>query len=90
MLCKRDIDTDGVEITDQQAAIFALAFYCDFLFLDAPNSTARLVTSDGETRYLDETSCIRMVQSRKNDLYNDPLNIIMYTPGHYEGVRFRG
>ena len=82
-----DIDEDGIEITDQQAQIFALCFKCDFLFLDVPSSTARLVDRDGGTRYLDGRVCRRVLHNRRNDVEN-PLHIIKYTPGHYEGVRW--
>ena len=82
-----DIDEDGIEITDQQAQIFALCFKCDFLFLDVPSSTARLVDRDGGTRYLDGGVCRRVLHNRRNDVEN-PLHIIKYTPGHYEGVRW--
>ena len=81
------MDEDGIDITDQQAQIFALCFKCDFLILDVPSSTARLVDRDGGTRYLDERTCRRVLQTRRNDVEN-PLHIIKYTPGHYEGVRW--
>ena len=82
-----EIDEDGIDITDQQAQIFALCFKCDFLFLDVPSSTARLVDRDGGARYLDEWTCRRVLQNRRNDVEN-PLHIIKYTLGHYEGVRW--
>ena len=85
-----DIDEDGIDITDQQAQIFALCFKCDFLILDVPSSTARLVDRDGGTRYLDERTCRRVLQTRRND-GEHPLHyfdIIKYTLGHYEGVRW--
>ena len=82
-----EIDEDGIDITDQQAQIFAFCFKCDFLFLDVPSSTARLVDRDGGARYLDEWTCRRVLHNRRNDVEN-PLHIIKYTPGHYEGVRW--
>ena len=82
-----EIDEDGIDITDQQVQIFALCFKCDFLFLDVPSSTARLVDRDGGARYLDEWTCRRVLQNRRNDVEN-PLHIIKYTLGHYEGVRW--
>ena len=81
------MDEDGIDITDQQAQIFALCFKCDFLILDVPSSTARLVDRDGGTRYLDGRVCRRVLRNRRNDVEN-PLHIIKYTPGHYEGVRW--
>ena len=58
-----------------------------FLFLDVLSFIARLVDRDGGTRYLDERTCRRVLQTRRNDVEN-PLHIIKYTPGHYEGVRW--
>ena len=57
-----------------------------FFILDVPSSTARLVDRDGGTRYLDERTCRRVLQTRRNDVEN-LLHMIKYTPGHYEGVR---
>ena len=58
-----------------------------FFILDVPSSTARLVDRDVGTRYLDERTCRRVLQTRRNDVEN-PLHIIKYTPFHYEGVRW--
>ena len=32
--------------------------------------------------------CRTMLHARRNDAFN-PLRIIQYTPGHYEGVQWR-
>ena len=58
-----------------------------FLLLDVPTSKARLLDSSGGTRYLDERTCRRVLRTRRNDVEN-PLHIIKYTRGHYEGVRW--
>ena len=39
------------------------------------------------TRYFDGRVCRRVLHNRRNDVDN-PLHIIKYTPGHYEGVRW--
>ena len=82
-----EIDSDGIDITDNQAKIFALAFGFDLLFLDTTQSTAYLVESTGAARYLDQAQCVRVLRGRKDDFLN-PLNVLKYTPGHYEGVRW--
>ena len=82
-----EIDSDGIDITDNQAKIFALAFGFDILFLDTTQSTAYLVECTGAARYLDQAQCIRVLRGRKDDILN-PLNVLKYTPGHYEGVRW--
>ena len=50
-------------------------------------STACIIESTGEARYLDEANCVRVIRGRKDDIRN-PLNVVKYTPGHYEGVRW--
>ena len=79
-----DIESSRVE---QQPAseIVGLAFECDFLFLDTAQATTLMVESAGATRYLGEAVCMRVLRGRRDDVHN-PLHILKYTPGHYEGV----
>ena len=77
---------DGVDLTDNQARIFSLAFSTDILFLDTPSNLARYVEHGaGEVRYLSDAQCRTMLLDRRLDNFN-PLRIIKYTTGHYEGV----
>ena len=77
---------DGIDLTDNQARIFSLAFSTDILFLDTPSNLARYVEHGaGEVRYLSDAQCRTMLLDRRLDNFN-PLRIIKYTTGHYEGV----
>ena len=56
------------------------------MILDAPSSLARYVEyGEGEVRYLSDAVCRTLLRDRRNDHFN-PIRIIKYTPGHYEGV----
>ena len=80
------IGRNGEELTDQQARIFSRALATDILILDTPSNLARYISHGaGEVNYLPTDACRNMLHSRRNDLFN-PLRIIKYTPGHYEGV----
>ena len=77
---------DGVELSDNQARIFYLAFSTDILLLDTPLNLARYVEHGaGEVRYSFDAQYRTMLLDRRNDQFN-PFCIIQYTLGHYEGV----
>ena len=76
----------GFDTAENQARIFSLAFSTDILFLDTPSNLARYVEHGaGEVRYLSDAQCRTMLLDRRSDQFN-PLRIIKYTTGHYEGV----
>ena len=83
----RKIDKNGIDISDRQAQIFALTFNCDLSFHDTIQSTAPLTKSTGATHYLDQANCMRLIWGHKDDIRN-LLQILNYTPGHYEGVNW--
>ena len=77
---------NGAWLSDNQLKVIAVALQSDFLILDFPTSLARYMECGrGEVTYLSYTVCRNMMLNRRNDQAN-PLRIIKYTVGHYEGV----
>ena len=80
------ISVDGQYLSDAQAKIFAVALQTDIFILDAPSRLARFIERGvGLVNYFGETASRNMIFHRRGDIYN-PLVVILYTPGHYEGV----
>ena len=85
----RSDQINGREMTDAQARIVACALQLDLLILDRINSTFRYINSDGSgVRYLNEAQGIRLLRSRHADAA-DRHSIILYTRGHYRGLRWQ-
>ena len=69
-----------------RARVFAVALGTDLLFLDSASNLARYVEyGAGEVTYLSADVCRHIMQQRRNDPHN-PLRLLKYSPGHYEGV----
>ena len=86
---RADINFNGREMTDAQARIVACALQLDLLILDQATSTFRYINSDGSgVRYLNEAQGIRLLRSRHADAA-DRHSIILYTRGHYRGLRWQ-
>ena len=80
------IGVNGEWLTDKQAKVISVALESDFLILDTPSSLARYVEyGQGDVTCLSSVTCRSMLLNRRNDNRN-PLRIIKYTTGHYEGV----
>ncbi len=77
---------NGEWLTDNQAKVISVALQSDFLILDTPSSIARYMEHGaGNVTCLDYATCRAMMLSRRHDDQN-PLRIIKYIAGHYEGV----
>ena len=68
------------------AGVLSTIVSLDLLFLDSASNLARYVEyGAGEVTYLTEDVCRHIMQQRRNDPHN-PLRLLKYSPGHYEGV----
>ena len=83
---RESLGINGEWLTDNQMKVISVALESDFLILDTPSSLARYMEyGQGQVTYFDAATCRNVILNRRNDPMN-PLRIIKYTPGHYEGV----